>query len=66
MEINKTMSSKTLIELFAVILTGNKDDSRNAAREVRKVLYSSRDSGKYESIKKIIENAPKEYVHIGV
>ncbi len=57
METNKI---KTFLELFEVILTGNKDDSRKAAREVRKLLYSSR-SGQYDDIKSIIENAPKEY-----
>ena len=53
---------KTFIELFSIILTGNKDDSRKAAREVRKLLYNnSRDGGKYDDIKKIIEDAPDEY-----
>ncbi len=61
METNKTTTAKTFTELFDIIFTGNKDDSRKAAREVRKLLYSSRDGGKYESIKKIIENAPDEY-----
>lgn len=55
---------KTFIELFNIILTGNKDDSRKAAREVRKLLYGSRDGGKYDDIKAIVENAPKEYVNI--
>jgi len=55
---------KTFIELFNIILTGNKDDSRTAAREVRKLLYSSYDGGKYDDIKTIIENAPKEYGNI--
>ncbi|MDP3043528.1 MAG: hypothetical protein Q8N21_03940 [bacterium] len=54
---------KTFIELFNIILTGNKDDSRKAAREVRKLLYSSR-SGQYEEIASIIKNAPDEYVNI--
>ena len=53
---------KTFIELFSIILTGNKDDSHKAAREVRKLLYNnSRDGGKYDDIKKIIEDAPDEY-----
>lgn len=52
---------KTFIELFYIILTGSEDDSRKAAREVRKLLYSCSDSGKYEIIQKIVENAPDEY-----
>lgn len=61
METNKTVVAKTFVKLFDVILTGNRNDSRKAAREVRKLLYSSRDGGKYKSIKTIIENAPDEY-----
>lgn len=64
METNGATSSKTFFQLFAIILTGNKDDSRKTAREVRKLLYSSRDGGKYESIKVIVENASKGYVSI--
>jgi hypothetical protein len=64
METNKIIYHKTFLELFAIILTGNKDDSRKAAREVRQLLYNSRNGGKYESIKIIIKNAPKEYVKI--
>jgi len=55
---------KTFVELFEIILTGSKDDSRKVAREVRKLLYSARKGGKYESIKKIVENAPDEYTKI--
>lgn len=64
METNKTTSTKTFTELFNIILTGNKDDSHMAAREVRKLLYSSHSGGKYDEIKKIIENAPDEYHEI--
>lgn len=53
---------KTFIELFNIILTGDKEASRQAAREVRKLLYSSHDQ--YKSITPIIENAPKEYEKI--
>ena len=60
MKTNKTKFHKTFIELFDIILNGNKDDSRKAAREVRKLLYSPH-SGQYEDIKLIIENAPDEY-----
>ncbi|MEA1925952.1 MAG: hypothetical protein U9M90_01755 [Patescibacteria group bacterium] len=55
---------KTFNEYFKIILTENKDDSRKAAREVRKLLYSSHDGGQYKKIASIIENAPKEYVNI--
>lgn len=61
MEKNKTTLPKTFTELFDIILTGNKDDSRQSARGVRKLLHRSSDGGKYDDIKKIIENAPDEY-----
>lgn len=61
MKPNKTTPAKTFTEIFDIILTGNKDDSRKAAREARKLLYSSSDGGNF---KKIIENAPEEYVKI--
>jgi len=64
MKTNKTTATKTFTELFKVILTGDKDDSRKAAREVRKLLYSSHNGEKYDDIKKIIENAPDEYCKI--
>ncbi len=55
---------KTFAELFDTILTADKDSSRKAAREIRKLVYSSRDGGKYKDITSIIENAPVEYVKI--
>lgn len=61
MKSNETTPSKTFIELFDVILTGNKDDSRAAARGVRKLLYSSHSEGKYDEIKKVVGSAPDEY-----
>ena len=64
MKINKTILTKTFPELFNVILTKNKDDSRKAAREVRKLLYGSSTGGEYDDIKRIIENAPDEYRNI--
>lgn len=64
MEANKAISTTTFDELFNVIKTGNKEYSRNAARAVRKLLYSSFSHGEYESIHKIIDGAPKEYVEI--
>lgn len=52
---------KTIKECFEIILQGNRDESRRAARQVRKVLYSSSRSGKYEDIKNLTKNAPAEY-----
>jgi len=40
MKTNKTKALKTFVELFDIILTGNKDNSRIAARKVRKLIYS--------------------------
>jgi len=61
---NKKYFMKTFIELFNVILIANKDDSRHAAREIRKLIYSPHDGGKYKDIASIIENAPVEYIKI--
>lgn len=63
MKINKPKTTKTFIQLFDIILTANKDDSRKAARAVRKLLYSSH-GDQYDDIKSITENAPKEYINI--
>ncbi len=52
---------KTFRELFNNILTGDKEVSRTAARQVRKLLYSSESGDKYKVIASIIENAPEEY-----
>ncbi len=41
---------KTFTELFNAILTADKDTSRMAAREVRKLVYSSGEGEKYECI----------------
>ena len=54
---------KTFRELFNTILTGEKDASRQAAREVRKLLYGSH-GDQYNEISSIIENSPKEYEEI--
>ena len=64
MEINKKKSIKTFPELFNIILTGNKENSRKAARGVRKLLYGSSTGGNYDDIKSIIANAPDEYLNI--
>ncbi len=55
----------TFLECFNSILTGDKDASRKAARQVRKLLYSfGGGSDEYQSLALIIENAPKEYEKI--
>ncbi len=56
----------TLTECFNAILTGDKDASRRAARQVSKLLYSSAADGreKFAEMAAIIENAPKEYAKI--
>lgn len=54
---------KTFFELFNTILTADKNTSRKASCEVRKLLYSSH-SGQYDAILSIIKNAPKEYIKI--
>lgn len=64
MKENKITPHKTFVELFDAILTGNKDDSRKAARGVRKLLYSSHAGGEYDDIKAIVENAPDRYSEI--
>ena len=55
---------KTFTELFNTILTADEETSRQAAREVRKLVYSSGENEKYKCIASIIENAPAEYVKI--
>jgi len=54
---------KTFRELFNTILTADSNQSRLAAREVRKLLYSSH-KDQYKNIASIIKNAPKEYAKI--
>ena len=55
----------TIKECFDTILNGDKNESRLAARGVRKLLYSSQGGGdKHQDIKNIINNAPREYVEI--
>ncbi len=51
-------------ELFNTIVTADREASRKAAREVRKLVYSSGDDTKYQEIISIIENAPAEYAQI--
>ena len=57
----------TIKECFNIILSGNKKDSRLAARTIRKILYStpaSPDRSKYNEINGIINNAPDIYPKI--
>jgi len=55
----------TIKECFDTILCGNEKDSRLAARNVRKLLYSSRgEKDQYKEIADLINNAPSEYVKI--
>jgi hypothetical protein len=56
-------SEKTFIKLFDIILTGDRDESRKAAREVRKFLYSS-SCGRFDEIKSIINSAPEKHANI--
>lgn len=60
----KLKSAKTFTDLFDVIVNGDKEESRKAARGVKKLLHSSKSREKYNEIKSIIENAPNEYENI--
>lgn len=56
---------KSLIECFKIVMTGNREASRKAAREVRRLVYSSGNGrDKYQDIKNIINSAPNEYAKI--
>lgn len=56
----------TIRECFDIILNGGKEESRQAARRVRKLAYSSSASGreKYEEIAAIVRAAPETYTRI--
>ncbi|MBU0723292.1 hypothetical protein KJ973_01150 [Patescibacteria group bacterium] len=55
----------TIKKCFVMILSGNKSDSRLAARKVRKLLHNSQNrQTKYKDIVNIINNAPSEYAKI--
>ncbi|EKD59052.1 MAG: hypothetical protein ACD_56C00003G0003 [uncultured bacterium] len=51
---------KSFLELFETILSGDKESSRLAAREVRKLVYGPY-TGKYDEIKSIVDGASEEY-----
>jgi len=55
----------TIKDCFDLILSGEKEESRLAARKVRKLLYGS-NSGRdvYDDIKNIINSAPANYLII--
>lgn len=63
MKTNKSKPTRTFLELFDIILNGDKEKSRKAAREVRELLYqSSLDyKSKFDEIKSITENVSEEY-----
>ncbi|MEK7126022.1 MAG: hypothetical protein AAB835_00840 [Patescibacteria group bacterium] len=56
----------TIKECFDTILKGGKEESRQAARRVRKLVYSSSASGreKYEEIASLVRTASENYIHI--
>ena len=56
----------TIKECFDTILKGGKQESRQAARKVRKLVYSSSASGreKYEEIASLVSMAPENYTSI--
>ncbi|MGB7293104.1 MAG: hypothetical protein WBD99_13100 [Thermodesulfobacteriota bacterium] len=56
----------TITECFETILKGGKEESRRAARRVRKLVYSSSasDRGIYEQIAALVEVAPEKYARI--
>ena len=55
----------TIKECFNTILNGGREESRQAARRVRKILYSSYgEHSKYEEIKEVVNNAPCTYAQI--
>jgi hypothetical protein len=51
----------TIKDCFEIILRGDEDNSRLAARLVRKLLYGSGTGGKYEDIQNLIKAAPATY-----
>lgn len=56
----------TIKECFDTILNGDKEESRQAAHIVRKLVYSSSASGreKYEEIATMVRAAPENYTRI--
>jgi len=54
----------TIKECFEEILRGNRDESRRAARRVRKLVFSSGVNDKYKDIENLVKNAPAVYERI--
>jgi len=51
-------------ECFDIILRGNKNNSRLAARKIRELIYESNGKDRFKDIGKIIETADQEYIKI--
>ncbi|MDP2586583.1 MAG: hypothetical protein Q8P32_02310 [Candidatus Komeilibacteria bacterium] len=51
-------------ECFAIILNSNEKDSRLAARQVRKLLYTAQGRDERKDTNKIINTAPQNYAQI--
>lgn len=65
MRIKKGEPKKTFTSLFDIILTAEKNESHEAASEVRKLLYKGNyDKKTYREIYSIVEDAPNKYVKI--
>lgn len=56
----------TIKECFEIILKGGREESRQAARKARKLVYSSSasDREKYKEIAAIVRTAPENYTRI--
>ena len=52
---------KTIKQCFTTILSGDKEKSHRAARDVRKQLYSSKSRDTFDDIKKQVNTAPQKY-----
>lgn len=66
-KIKDAINMTTIKECFDKILNGSKEESRQAARRVNKLVYSSAATAgkeKYEQIATIIETAPTKYAYI--
>jgi hypothetical protein len=62
---NKDQNLNTIKECFDMILSGDKEDSRLAARKVGKLLHSAQSGrNKYDDIKDIVNSAPGNYAII--
>src|SRR3989338_1611861 len=56
---------QTFNDLFKIILEGDVDSSRKAARDVRKLIYSAKNGRDgYDEIKKIVNNSDEVYRNI--